>query len=395
MNETGKRAFEYIVIGCGGIGSAAVYWLSREAGAEVLGLEQFHLGHDRGGSEDHSRIIRLSYHDPAYTALTPHTYEAWSEVEEESGVRLVFETGGLDLESVEDEPTYVNHYAGAMAAAGIPYEELSADEVMERFPQFTLDESVLGVYQPAAGLVDAGKANAVHIALARARGATVLDETPVYGVRTVGDGVLVETAAGTFCARKLVVAAGAWTNRVLGHLGYGIPITCTQEQVTYFQTPHLREFTPDRFPVWIWHGGPDYTFYGLPVYGALASKAGQDAGGAVVSADTRTFEPNPRVLARLRDFLERYIPRSLGPELYTKTCLYDMPPDREFVLGNVPGIRGVIFFCGAGHAFKFASLVGRILSEMAVEGRTRYQIEAFRPDREALTDPDYEPTLAM
>ena len=86
MNGTGNKAFEYIVVGCGGIGSAAVYWLSREAGEEVLGLEQFHLGHDRGGSEDHSRIIRLSYHDPAYTTLTPYTYEAWSEVEEESGI---------------------------------------------------------------------------------------------------------------------------------------------------------------------------------------------------------------------------------------------------------------------------------------------------------------------
>ena len=395
MNETGKKAFEYIVVGCGGVGSAAVYWLSREAGSEVLGLEQFHLGHDRGGSEDHSRIIRLSYHDPAYTALTPHTFEAWSEVEDESGIQLVVKTGGLDLESVEGVPRYVDKYAGAMAAADIPHEELSAHEVMDRFPQFTLDGSVRGVYQPDAGLVDAGKANAVHVALARVRGATVLDETPVYGVKAVGDGVEVETGAGTFSARKLVVTAGAWTNMVLGHLGYGIPITCTQEQATYFQTPYLREFAPDRFPVWIWHGGPDYSFYGLPVYGAVGSKAGQDAGGDVVSVNTRTFDPNPRILATLRGFLERYIPRSLGPELYTKTCLYDMPPDREFVLGTVPGVPQVTYFCGAGHAFKFASLVGRILSELALEDRTQYTIEAFHPDRRALTDPEYERILAM
>ena len=71
-----KKDFEYVVVGCGGIGSAAAYWLSREAGGEVLVLEQFYLGHDRGGSEDHSRIIRLSYHAPHYTALTPHTYKA-------------------------------------------------------------------------------------------------------------------------------------------------------------------------------------------------------------------------------------------------------------------------------------------------------------------------------
>jgi sarcosine oxidase len=390
-----KTAYEYIVVGCGGVGSAAVYWLAREAGPEVLGLEQFHLGHDRGGSEDHSRIIRLSYHDPAYTALTPHTYEAWAAVEEESGIRLVVKTGGLDLESVEDKPKYIDRYAGAMAAAGIPHEELSAGEVMERFPQFDLDESVRGVYQADAGLVDAGKANAVHVTLARARGATVLDATPVLNVRPNGEGVEVETDTGTFSARRLVVASGAWMNRVLGSLDFGIPLTCTQEQVTYFGTLHLREFAPDRFPVWIWHGGPDYSFYGLPVYGEVASKAGQDAGGGVVTVDTRTFEPNLPMLAKLRDFLERYIPRSLGPEVRIKTCLYDMPPDREFVLGTVPNHPEVSFFCGAGHAFKFAGLVGRILSELALTGETRYPIEAFRPDRPALTDPGYARTFAM
>jgi sarcosine oxidase len=390
-----KRTFEYAVVGCGGIGSAAAYWLSREAGDEVLALEQFNLGHERGGSEDHSRIIRLSYHAPEYTALTPHTYEAWAEVEEESGARLVVKTGGLDLEPVEDEPRYVNQYAGAMRAAGIPHEELSADEVMQRFPQFRLDDGVRGVYQRDAGLVDAGKANAAHVALARARGATVLDNTPVLGVRPVDDGVEVATGRGTFSARRLVVAAGAWTNEVLRHVGVEIPLTCTQEQVTYFRAPDLEEFSPGRFPVWIWHGGPDSTFYGVPVYGEPATKAGQDVGGDVVTVDTRTFEPNERVRENLRGFLKRHIPGSVGPELYTKTCLYDMPPDREFVLGTLPEHPQVSVFNGAGHGFKFASLAGKILSELAVHGKAQYPIEAFRVDRPALTDPAYEPVFAM
>jgi sarcosine oxidase len=390
-----KRSFEYIVVGCGGIGSAAVYWLSREAGEEVLGLEQFHLGHDRGGSEDHSRIIRLSYHAREYTALTPHTYEAWSEVEEESGTQLVFKSGGLDLEPVQDDPKYIDQYAGAMRSTGIPHEELSAQEVMERFPQFRLDDSVQAIYQADAGLVDAGKANAAHTALARARGATILDKTPVQSVRVSGDGVEVETDEGTFGGRRLIVAAGAWTNKVLRHVGVELPITCTQEQVTYFRAPNLDKFLPERFPVWIWHGGPESTFYGVPVHGAPGTKAGQDVGGDVVTVDTRTFEPNQRVIENLQSFLEKYIPDSVGPELYTKTCLYDMPPDREFVLGTLPDQPQISVFVGAGHGFKFASLVGKILSELAVYGKTEHQIEAFRVDRRALTDPTYEPAFAM
>ena len=390
-----RTDYEYIVVGCGGIGAAATYWLSREAGKEVLALEQFTLGHDKGGSEDHSRIIRLSYHAPEYTTLTPHTYEAWDEVEQESGERLVFKSGGLDLEPVQDEPQYVNLYAGAMRAAGIEREELSAREVMERFPQFRLDDNVRGVYQADAGLVDAGRANATHVTLARKRGATILENTPVRDVRVVGDGAEVVTDGGAFSGRRLVVAAGAWTNRVLRQVGVELPIACTQEQVTYFRAPRLEEFSLERFPIWIWHGGLEETFYGLPVYGAHGTKAGQDVGGDVVTVDSRTFDPNPRVLDNLRRFLGRYIPGALGPELYTKTCLYDMPPDREFVLGTLPEHPQISVFNGAGHGFKFASLAGKILSELAIHGKTQYQIEAFRLDRPALTDPTYEPVFAM
>jgi sarcosine oxidase len=390
-----RTTYEYIVVGCGGIGSAAACWLSRQAGDQVLALEQFHLGHDRGGSEDHSRIIRLSYHAPEYTTLTPHTYEAWSEVEEESGTQLVFKTGGLDLEPVDNGPRFINQYAGAMRAASIPHEELSAQEVMERFPQFRLDENVRGVYQEDAGLVDAGRANATHVALARSRGAEILENTPVRSIRVAGDGIEVATDKSIFSGRRLILAAGAWTNEILRHVGVALPITCTQEQVTYFRAPNLEEFSPGRFPVWIWHGGPESSFYGVPVYGTPATKAGQDVGGDVVTADTRTFETNERVLANVRSFLERYIPHALGPELYTKTCLYDMPPDREFVLGTLPDVPQISVFNGAGHGFKFASLAGKILSELALHGETRYQIEAFRVDRPALTDPAYEPVFAL
>ena len=354
-----------------------------------------HLGHDKGGSEDHSRIIRLSYHAPEYTALTPHTYEAWSEVEDESGARLVIMSGGLDLEPVDDEPRYINKYSAAMRAAGIPHQEISAREVMERFPQFRLDGGVRAVYQADAGIVDAaqGKRHPPSPGpRARRYGARQYPgpkRTASAGERGGRDGRDLLRRGVSF------VAAGAWTNRVLRHVGIELPITCTQEQVTYFRAPDLGEFSPERFPVWIWHGGPESSFYGVPVYGEPATKAGQDVGGDVVTVDNRTFEPNERVRENLRSFLERYIPGSVGPELYTRTCLYDMPPDRELVLGTLPEHPHISVFNGAGHGFKFASLAGKILSELAMYGETRYPIEAFRVDRPALTDPAYEPVFLM
>ena len=306
-----KSAYEYIVVGCGGIGSAAAYRLAREAGAEVLALEQFALGHDNGASQDHSRIIRLSYHAPQYTALTRQTYDAWAEVEAESGVQLVVKTGGLDFSDAGTD--YADLYAGAMRDAGIPFEELSPKEVMEGWPQFRLDEGIRTLYQADSGLVDARKANAVHQNLARAHGATILAEMPVRRVRAVGDGVEVETDLATFSAKRLVVAADAWTNQVLAGVGVSWPLTVTQEQVTYFSTTKLRDFSPDRFPIWIWHG--EDILYGFPVYGEVATKAGVDVGVDIVTPDVCTFEPNPRAHDNLIRFLERRSPDYLGPDL--------------------------------------------------------------------------------
>ena len=244
-----KTGYEVAVVGCGVIGSSAAYWLAREYGSETVAFERFALGHDRGASGDHSRIIRLSYHAPEYTALTPQTYACWREVEEESGMRLVVTSGGFDLAPVE-APGNVEPYAAAMRAAGIPFDDIDGREAMRRHPQFRLDPDSRVLHQPATGLLDPRKAVHVNAALARARGAEVLERTPVRRLTPTTDGVTLETDGGTFTAKRVVVAADAWTNDLLRETGVRIPLTITEEQVTYFATPNLKAFQPERFPVW-------------------------------------------------------------------------------------------------------------------------------------------------
>lgn len=387
-----KTNYEYIVLGCGGIGSGAAYWLARRAGGEVLGLEQFALGHPHGGSQDHSRIIRLTYHHENYTRLTPHTYSAWATLEEESAVKVVFKTGSIEL-ALKNSPhtRELEIYASAMDAAEIPYEQIDGDEVMRRFPQFHLQEEAAALWQADTGLVDAIRGNATHVAMARHYGATILDQCQVTALHPFGGGVEVETEGGPFTCKRLIVTAGAWTDKVLASVGVRLGITVTQEQVTYYATPNLRDFAIGRFPIFIWHG--DQVIYGFPVYGEVATKAAIDAAGPVVTTDRRTYAADPERERVVENWLKEHIPGFLGPRLYTKTCLYDMPRDRNFVVDALPGHPQILVCSGAGHAYKFASLLGQILSELAIEGRTQYPVEPFSLNRPAITDPAYPPAF--
>jgi sarcosine oxidase len=391
-----RRTFDVIVLGCGGIGSAALYWLSRELGENVLGIEQFSHGHEKGGSHDHSRIIRLSYDHVDYTRLAPDTYKCFAELEEESGVQLVYKTGGLDICPVEaGKPFELEDYITAMRDTNIPFETWTAAEAMKHFPQFKLPENVHVLYQADSGLVNARKGVQVHALLAQVRGARLLENAAVRAVNPHKDGVEVITNEGSFHAGKLIVTAGAWLNTILAMVNLKLPITVTREQVTYFKSPHLKDFAIGKFPIWIYSGNRQHYFYGFPVYGEVAVKAAEDVGGQVTTAQTRSFEKDERSDTTLKGFLSAYLPTALGPELYTKTCLYDMPPDRDFIVDFLPQHPNILVVNGAGHAYKFTSLLGKILGQLVTEGKTRYDIKRFRLDRPALTDPNYKPIFRL
>jgi sarcosine oxidase len=193
------------------------------------------------------------------------------------------------------------------------------------------------------------------------------------------------TAGGQdYSAGRVVLAGGAWNPLLLAMLGADLPITLTEEQVTYFATPKVAEFTPDRFGVY-GYLADDGLYYGFPVYGEVATKIGIDGAGPVVTPESRTFARDEERVRRVLAFLERYLPGAVGPELYTRTCCYDFPPDRDFIADYVPGSQRVLVCAGAGHAGKFAALLGRILTELALDGSSRFPVGAFSATRPALT----------
>ncbi len=393
MQSSVRNEWDAAVVGLGALGSGAICWLSQELGDRVVGFERYELGHANGASADHSRIIRLSYHRPEYVRLARRAYATWAEIEAQAGLsgaaeRIVTVTGGLDLFPA-DAAIPEADYVASMDAEAVPFERLDAATTMRRWPQWRLDDDTTVLFQADAGLADPFRGNAAHRRLATERGATLLDRSPVAGLREAGGGIELTLADGSVHrAASVVIAADAWTNELLASFDRRLPLTITQEQVTYFAAPDPGRFAPDRFPIWIWMDDP--SFYGFPTYGEAGPKAAQDVGGREVTPETRTFEPDAAAMARLRGFLERRLPEAVGPPILTRSCLYTMTPDRDFVVDRLPDAPSVTVLLGAAHGFKYASVLGRIAAELTLEGTTTSapDLEGFRIDRPVLLDPD-------
>jgi sarcosine oxidase len=391
----GVRRADVVVVGAGGLGSATAWQLARR-GVDVVLLEQFAFGHKNGASHDTSRILRRSYHTPAYVKLAAEAYDDWALLERESGERLVTTTGGLDFFPPGAAITAID-YTSSLAACAVPFDELDVADVAARWPAISLPAGTISIYQGDTSIVPAGRGTATMQRLARRFGARLHDESPVTGLVDLGDEVGVTIGAAGEARRlrtpRVVLTADAWTNDLLAHLGASLPLTVLREQVTYFAPASPRHFGADRLPVWIWMDDP--SFYGFPTYhegghGALV-KAAQDCGGAPTTASARSFDTDPAALDLLSGFVNDLLP-GVGPPAHTVTCLYTLTPDRDFVIDAVPGHPSVLVGLGAAHAFKFAPTFGRILADLAMTGTTTSDIGRFGMDRSALVDPGYQPT---
>ncbi|MEQ3548961.1 N-methyl-L-tryptophan oxidase [Pseudonocardia nematodicida] len=395
-----SRGYSHIVIGAGTVGSAVAYWLARRGAERVVVLERFELLHPYGAFGDHSRIIRRVYPSADYVRLTDAMFEAWEQLEHDSGLPLVARTGGLDLaERGTRGDDYLDRARRALDETGVPHESLSAEDIRTRFPQWRVSDDTVGIFQADAGVLDIRRTVSAHLSLARAAGVEFRSGARADRIDVGESGVAVRvvTADGdveTVHGAALVVAAGSWLGELMPDLGLDFTLTLSQEQVSYFSSTDLAAFTPDRHPVWIHHGAQD-TFYGFPVYGEAATKVARDMRGRFIDSGDRVFTGDDAEGEVLAGFLREHLPASAGPVLAHRTCVYDMTPDRGFLLDTLPGHPHVAVFSGAGHAGKFAGLVGQILADLQTGGSTPHPIDAFSLRRPATSDPDHPITFAL
>jgi sarcosine oxidase len=372
--------FDSIVIGLGGMGSAAAFHLARR-GRRVLGLEQFDLLHERGSSHGLTRIIRLAYHEhPSYVPLLRRSYELWHELETVAGEQLLVTTGSLEG-GPGDGPTF----RGALHAAelhDIPHEVLDAAELRRRHPAYAgFDAGTRVVWQPDGGFLLAERTILAHVNGAIAAGADLRFREPVRAWEpTAESGVRVETERKTYEADRLVICAGAWAGTLVPTLaGLAEP---ERQVLAWLQPARPELFGPERFPVFL-IDVEEGSYYGFPVHDVPGFKFGwyHHFGESIdPSEPDRIARPDDE--AALRAFAVRYFPDGAGPTVMLKACIFTNSPDEHFIVDCLPDAPQVSVFAGeSGHGYKFASVIGEILADLTMDGSTRHDIGFLRLER--------------
>jgi sarcosine oxidase len=363
--------FDVVVAGVGGMGSATLYHLARR-GARVLGLERFDIPHAMGSSHGVNRIIRMAYFEhPSYVPLLRRAYELWRELEEVSGDRILVITGGLDA-AHEDHRVFQGSLQSCREH-GLAHEVLTAAEVGRRFPGYALPPSHMAVFQPDGGYVMSERAIVAHVEAAQSVGATVHGREEILEWEPRGSGVAVVTDRDRYTADRIVFTAGAWSAGLLDEL---TTLAVPERQVLgWFQPLRPGLFQPEVFPIFNLEVEEGH-FYGFPVETIPGFKIGlYHHLGEVVDPETMDREANPRDEAVLRPAVERYFPEASGPVLSLKSCLFTNSPDEHFIVDVHPGLDQVVVAAGfSGHGFKFSSVIGEILADLALEGGTRHEI---------------------
>jgi len=382
VEVTLESIFDVIVVGLGAMGSATAYQLSRR-GAKVLGLEAFTPAHDKGSSHGESRIIRQAYfEDPAYVPLVLRAYELWDELEGESDESLLSITGGIAIGP--HNGTLVTGCLKSATTHGLGHELLDFNQMRRRFPQFALTEDEIGFYEEKAGYLKPEECIRQHLRAASKRGADLRFEEPMlsWTAAQEGDGVSVTTEKQTYHARSLVLSVGSWFAELVPDVAMPVVVS---RRVLFWLKPLYESSSFDRgvFPIFLWEPEGSPLFYGLPRISEDGSpKVGIHSGDETCTPSTIDRRIHPRDESAIRSAIGSRIPALNGEISHTATCMYTMTPDEHFIINTHPNYPQVSLAAGfSGHGFKFSSVVGEILCDLAMTGKTSNDIGLFSGSR--------------
>lgn len=371
-----SHIYDTIIIGAGGMGSAATYHLAK-SDADILTLEQFQRGHTLGSSHGDNRIIRFFYDKHFYTELMKTAYEEWRNLERVSGKNLLFISGSVNIGEKGNQ--YAQSIRTSLDNADVEYEEWDKPQLKKRFPQFNVSDEMDILWQQDTGFLHANECVSTHLQLAEQLGARIHENSEVTRIDWQADIPTVYTKDNKFKARKIIITAGAWTSFLLKELD--LPLTVTKQQVCYYKPTDTESFHPDRFPVFTEVTSENEFMYGMPFFGKKGVKVARHGMGKTISPDSSDRIPDSDYIHHMDNYLTIRIP-NLGKINHTEVCLYTETPDEDFIIDKHPHCPNILIAAGfSGHGFKFCSLVGRIMCELVLNDRTAFNISHFRIGR--------------
>lgn len=373
------QRYDAVVIGLGGMGSAAAAHLARR-GADVIGLDRFPLLHALGASSGRTRIIRRAYfEDLAYVPLLNRAYELWHELEATTSRPLLALCGVLMVG--EASSGVASGVLRASKAFDIPVEVFDAPAIASRYPHMRFRDDEIAILEPDAGVVFPELAIAAHLDVALAAGATLAGDVRVTGWNSAHNGSLVVEIDGVDAIEtdRIVVCAGPWMASTFERLGMPIHV---QRNVQYWFKPPAATFSPSAFPAFFLdRAGLPAPLYGFPDFGD-GVKVALHAHGDLTTADDLNRDVSAREVEQIRRLIAQWIPAAAGDLCGVKSCMYAMTPDQHFTIGFDRDDSRVVFAGGfSGHGFKFAPVIGEIVAQLALDGESPLDIGFLSPSR--------------
>ena len=363
----GEYPFDVIVAGVGSVGSAACYHLAKR-GVSVLGLEQFGIPHTHGSHHGHSRMIRQAYFEhPDYVPLLRRAYELWEELDAVHGGAILHLPGGLYIGP--EDGTIVSGSRRAAVEHGLEHTMLGSDEIAERYPAIRPPSDHVAFFERRGGFVVPERAVAAHATAARRAGAELHTGERLVSWEANADHVSVATEQSRFTAEKLVITSGAWSAEVIRDLG--IELQVTRQVLAWFEPiGEIDRFAPGQFPCWFIETESPFGHYGFPILpGDPGLKVALHKPGELIDPSEAPEPPCADETDALREVLDEFFPGCAGELAHACTCKYTNSPDGHFIIGQHPGQERVAFACGlSGHGFKFSTVLGEALADIALDG---------------------------
>lgn len=375
-----KDKCDVIVVGCGGIGSAALYSLASR-GLDVVGIDKFSPPHIYGSSHGDTRAIRKAYFEhPNYVPLLQSSYTLWRNLEKRTQKNLMHLVGVLGIGP--SDGILINGVRKSARTHNLPVEFLSINDASELFPGLSLTDENEIAFEQNAGYLLVEDCIESFLSLSISLGAKVLTDTCVLEwSASPGGSIQVSTSTGSIEADALVLTAGPWASSLLGTIE-GPRLSLRKKHMYWYSNDNPAYFSSSGFPVFAFELSTQddgRVYYGFPQHNSSGVKLAEHTGGEWVESPANIHKSTDPDEKRTTLFQRTYLPHISGKLVRQEACLYTVSHDENFYLDTHPEFNNVAYAAGlSGHGFKFAPVLGEILADLATEGKTAHDIDFLR-----------------